>query len=121
MSTLTNYYGKEIQFQGIPLTPWGNWAYACWMLNENVPEKEVTEAMNKGPSNKSKERMDDLSKKYFGRTVSNDDLDTLSIDFMKNNWPKDEYLKWEKNNKDKYPKDCFSDDQHKFTREDIND
>ena len=44
--SLTNYYGK-IQFQNT-LTPWGNWAYACWMLNENVPEKEVTEAMNKG-------------------------------------------------------------------------
>ena len=28
---------------------------------------------------------------------------------MKENWPKGEYLKWEKRNKDKFPKNYFSD------------
>ena len=29
---------------------------------------------------------------------------------MKENWPKEEYLKWEKINKDKFPTKYFSDD-----------
>ena len=88
------------------MVAWGIWSFAGILANQGVRFSEIHNMMN-GP-----DTFKAMNKEFYklqGHLLSKKDLDKSSILFMKENWPKGEYLKWEKRNKDKFPKNYFSD------------
>ena len=101
-----NYYGQKLKSKNLPMVAWGIWSFAGILANQGVRFSEIHNMMN-GP-----DTFKAMNKEFYklqGHLLSKKDLDKSSILFMKENWPKGEYLKWEKRNKDKFPKNYFSD------------
>lgn len=101
-----NYYGQKLKSKDLPVVAWGLWSFAGILVNQGVEASEVRKLMNEPDPFKA------MNKKFMklrGHLLFKEDLDKSSILFMKENWPKEEYLKWEKTNKDKFPKKYFSD------------
>ena len=101
-----NYYGQKLKTNGVPMVAWGLWSFAGILVNLGLRASEVRKLMNE------QDPFEAMNKKFWklrGHLLFKEDLDKSSIMFMKENWPKEEYLKWEKRNKDKFPKKYFSD------------
>jgi hypothetical protein len=101
-----NYYGQKLKSKNLPMVAWGIWSFAGILANQGVRFSEIHNMMN------APDTFNAMNKEFYklqGHFLSHKDLDKSSILFMKENWPKGEYLKWEKRNKDKFPKNYFSD------------
>ena len=101
-----NYYGQKLKSKNLPMVAWGIWSFAGILANQGVRFSEIHNMMNEPDT------FNAMNKEFYklqGHLLSKKDLDKSSILFMKENWPKGEYLKWEKRNKDKFPKNYFSD------------
>tara|TARA_R100001460_G_scaffold106056_1_gene153240 strand:+ start:385 stop:759 length:375 start_codon:yes stop_codon:yes gene_type:complete len=101
-----NYYGQKLKSNGVPMVAWGLWSFAGILVNLGLRASEVRKLMSEP------DPFEAMNKKFWklrGHLLFKEDLDKSSIMFMKENWPKGEYLKWEKRNKDKFPKKYFSD------------
>ena len=101
-----NIYGKEVSGNR-PLVPWGFWAYASWLCGEGLRASEVSKAINSVGQPDIKKALDRLSLKHLGRSLTDLDLDVLSITFMRDHYTKEDYLKWEKENSEKF-KEVFT-------------
>ena len=91
-----NYYGQKLKSKDLPMVSWGLWCFAGILANQGVEASEVRKLMNAPDPFKA------MNKKFIklrGHLLFKEDLDKSSIIFMKENWPKGEYLKWEKRNK----------------------
>ena len=101
-----NYYGQKLKSKDLPMVAWGLWCFAGILVNLGLRVSEVRKLMDEPDPFKA---MNKEFIKLRGHLLFKEDLDKSSIIFMKENWPKGEYLKWEKRNKDKFPKKYFSD------------
>ena len=102
-----NYYGQKLKSKDLPVVAWGLWSFAGILAGQGVRVSEIQKMMN-GPD--PFKAMNKEFMKLEGHLLFKEDLDKSSILFMKENRPKEEYLKWEKRNKDKFPTKYFSDD-----------
>ena len=102
-----NYYGQKLKSKDLPVVAWGLWCFAGILAGQGVRVSEIQKMMN-GPD--PFKAMNKEFMKLEGHLLFKEDLDKSSILFMKENWPKKNYLEWEKRNKKGFPKSYFSDD-----------
>ena len=101
-----NYYGQKLKSKDLPMVAWGLWSFAGILAGQGVRVSEIQKMMN-GPD--PFKAMNKEFMKLEGHLLFKEDLDKSSILFMKENWPKKNYLEWEKRNKKGFPKSYFSD------------
>jgi len=101
-----NYYGQKLKSKDLPMVAWGFWSFAGILAGQGVRTSKIHKLMN-GPD--PFKAMNKEFMKLRGHLLFKEDLDKSSILFMKENWPKNNYLDWEKRNKDKFPPNYFSD------------
>ena len=80
---------------------------SSWLCSEGIRTSEVSKAMNSDGQSEVKKALDRLSLKHLGRSLTDLDLDVLSITFMRDHYTKEDYLKWEKENSEKF-KEVFT-------------